>query len=503
MMIADRIRSISLVKFVKSRLMDSPLAYRLVHGAFWALAGVLGQRVLTFLVSILVARILGAVGFGELGIIQSTLGMFGVLAGFGLGTAATKYIAEYRLKDPGKADRIASFSILFALFCSGVISVACVLLSTWLAAQTLNRPEIAPMLSSGAILLFISTMGGVLSAILAGFEAFKTIAKINIWQGVAALVVTYPLVYLYNVEGAIASFTISAAVGLILSAVAARVEYRKHYFPCSHDRSIFHEWPIIWKYALPATLAGLMVTPVIWLTNMILVNQSGGYAEMGLFNAANQWRTAIISILSMLMSVMLSVLSETHGRDDKTDFKKIVSFNLRMSLQISLPLSILIITFSVPLAASFGREFLEAAPIIALLIAAVFLHVVTGSVGSALSGAGRAWTGTFMNLGWAAIMVICSLLFVPHLGGRGLAIAYLISYFIHGIWVMFYVEMKLARSTISGQWKLVAFSILIISASVYASLIETDRYYVQGILVLLSCLPILGKLTEVTRWRSR
>jgi len=38
--------------------------------------------------------LLGTVGFGELGVIQSTVGMFGVFAGLGLGMTATKYVAS-------------------------------------------------------------------------------------------------------------------------------------------------------------------------------------------------------------------------------------------------------------------------------------------------------------------------------------------------------------------------------------------------------------------------
>jgi hypothetical protein len=64
------------------RLEASPLGYRLARGAFWSLAGTFISRGLSLIASIIVARMLGKVGFGELGIIQSTMGMFGVFAGF-------------------------------------------------------------------------------------------------------------------------------------------------------------------------------------------------------------------------------------------------------------------------------------------------------------------------------------------------------------------------------------------------------------------------------------
>jgi len=43
---------------------------------------------------------------GELGIIQNTIGMFGTLAGFGMGLTANKHVAEFKRTDPAPAERI-------------------------------------------------------------------------------------------------------------------------------------------------------------------------------------------------------------------------------------------------------------------------------------------------------------------------------------------------------------------------------------------------------------
>ena len=61
---------------------------------FWTFAGTVISRGLMFVATVAVARILGKTAYGELGMIQSTVGMFSVFAGFGLGLTATKYVAE-------------------------------------------------------------------------------------------------------------------------------------------------------------------------------------------------------------------------------------------------------------------------------------------------------------------------------------------------------------------------------------------------------------------------
>ena len=79
-----------------ARIEASEIGYRLARGTFWSLAGAVVSRLLGLASFVIVARILGKSGYGHFGIIQSTVGMFGVFAGFGLGQTSTKYVAELR-----------------------------------------------------------------------------------------------------------------------------------------------------------------------------------------------------------------------------------------------------------------------------------------------------------------------------------------------------------------------------------------------------------------------
>ena len=78
-----------------ARIEASKIGYRLAMGAFWSMAGAVISRGLMLAAWVLVARMLGKTGYGELGMIQSTVGMFGVFAGFGFGLTATKHVAEF------------------------------------------------------------------------------------------------------------------------------------------------------------------------------------------------------------------------------------------------------------------------------------------------------------------------------------------------------------------------------------------------------------------------
>ena len=103
------------------------LRARFARGSAWSLAGQLVAYVLGVVSSALVGRALGVDGYGELGMIQSTVGMFGLFAGMGLGVTNTKHVAELRNNDPARAGRIMGLSLLVSVV-SGVAIVALLVL---------------------------------------------------------------------------------------------------------------------------------------------------------------------------------------------------------------------------------------------------------------------------------------------------------------------------------------------------------------------------------------
>ena len=73
---------------------EGSLRARFAIGAFWSVVGAVISRGFLLVASILCARFLGKEGFGALGMIQSTAGMFGAFAGLGLGLTIAKGIVN-------------------------------------------------------------------------------------------------------------------------------------------------------------------------------------------------------------------------------------------------------------------------------------------------------------------------------------------------------------------------------------------------------------------------
>ena len=154
----------------------------LAVGAFWALLGAVLSRGLTLASSIAAARILGTTGFGELGMIQNTQGLFGVLVGAGMGLAATKFVAEHRASDLAKAERYTGFAIFVAVASARLLAPL-----LFLFAGLNRRPcqfmrltwKRSLQVSTG--LLFFGTINGVQTGAIIGLGNFRTVAILNIF----------------------------------------------------------------------------------------------------------------------------------------------------------------------------------------------------------------------------------------------------------------------------------------------------------------------------------
>jgi O-antigen/teichoic acid export membrane protein len=431
---------------------------------------------------------LGTDGFGELGMLVSTVGLFGVLAGFGLGTTATKYIAECLRSEPRRAEAVLSLSLHIGIVLSLVAGLALAILAPWLADHSLGRPSLAPVLRISALLLAVSVVAGLLSASLAGFEAYKSIAASSVAQGLATPVVSLPCIWQFGVAGAIAGLTASAAVGLWWAQVALRRELKLHKLSLPPLKQAWDERRVLWTFAAPSMLSALMVVPVTWATNAMLANHPNGYAELGLFNAANQLKTLIAFVPSLLATALLPVLAGTLGEKGHDAFSKAVVTNLHVTWLISLPLAVVTILLGGPLAALFGHSFAASAPMISLLMVATFLTVINTPIGTALAGSGRMWIGAFMNLLWGVVLLVTCAVLVPRHGGIGLALSYVIAYTSHTVFQFVYFNMKIERNFV--RWPLACLSVFTLSLATVVAASANRSLILAATLAIIASAPL-------------
>ncbi len=422
----------SVLKPALARIEASEIGYRLAKGTFWSLSGAVISRGLAIVASIVVARTLGKVGFGELGIIHSTVALFQLFAGFGLGLTATKHVAEHRSTDPQRAGRIIGMAWMVTAVTGGICAILLAALAPWLAAHTLAAPHLSRLLQVTAIALFITALNAAQNGALSGFEAFKTIATRNLIAGALNFPIMIAGVLLAGLEGAVWAIVVSCAVNWVICHLAVRKEARRFNVPLSFSGCL-QELPLLWKFSLPAVLSGFMVTPVNWVCNAMLVNQPDGYAEMGVFSAANQWFGAILFLPHIISSVVLPILSERLGIKDVERSRRVLKFSMAVNALVVTPIAITGCFLSPIIMRLYGPSFGSGWITLTVILATAGLLAVQTPVGNIIAASGRMWLGFIMNSGWAIIFVGMTYVLITR-GSLGLASARLIAYIVHAAW---------------------------------------------------------------------
>ena len=419
----------------KRRVEASSLATRLIRGTFWSLVATVFSRFLGLASSMLVARILGKIGLGELGIIQSTVGMFSSFAGLGLGLAATKHIAEHRVHDPVAVGEAIGFLSRISLISGCLISFVVVIFAPWLAAHTLAAPQLAPELREGTLLLLFGVINGVQTGVLSGFEAFKTIARVNLISGFANFPMLICGAYFGGVAGTVWGMIAVLALNCYLNFLAVRTEAVKAGVPISRGKTAKH-FELIWSFGLPGMLAGLIFGPANWITNTLLVNQHDGYAEMGLLNATNSWFQAVAFLPNLLGQVLLPILATYTAAKDSRGVARALTITTWANAIIVFPVVALGCLFSRNIMELYGSGFAQGGPVLTLTLISGGILMIQGPITNQLIASGKMWAYFAAHIAWGCVFVVASLSFVPGHGATGLALARLLAYIVGGVGVV-------------------------------------------------------------------
>lgn len=401
------------------------LGARFARGAVWSLIGTVVSQGLGLAASIVTARLLGKSGFGELGMINSTVGVFGMLAGLGLGLTTTKYVAEFRTRDPDRAGRIIGLTSWAALSSGGLIAMMILVFAPLLATRVLNAPGLAPELRIGALLLLLYVLNGIQTGALSGLEAFKEIAQAKFLRGTASFPLIVAGVVIWRLRGAVWGLVATAALGWLFNTLFLRNKCRGAGVHV-HFKGIRREGSILWRFSLPAVLADIAAGPAIWAANAILANQRNGYSELGLFSAANQWRNALMFLPNILLQVALPILSslDIQGSDaERSRFARTFEITQTLTLAVVLPLGVLLICFSDVVMGFYGAQFSRGVTSLIGVALTVMIMGVSAATGPAIQASGRMWTGFTLNLVWGMVMLGLVWIFAPRMGANALAYA--------------------------------------------------------------------------------
>ena len=411
------------------------LSRRFAGAAFWSFAGAASQKILLLGTSFLCMYILGKAGYGKLSIVRSTIQIFVLFGAVGMGSTATKYIAEFRDKDPARLTGIYSIVNLFA-FSAGVLATAAILCFAHQIADYLKDPQLVNTVRIGALLLFFSIINSIQTGILTGLEKFREIAAISALGGIVEFVCIILGSVYFSVIGALLGY----GIGFLFLTVMNQYAIGKCRCPELHfSRKAVNvaDTKELLFFSIPLLGSSLLVSPVMWLSQSLLVRY-GDFSELGVYAAADQWRMVLLFIPSALSRIVLPMLSNLNGKDSVKSYLKVLKINLYVNAGTTF-LFLLLFLAVLPVILMCYRLSSSCYLIFAVLAGSTFFSSLAAVFGQAITSQGKTWIGLWFNLGWGVMVIVSTVLFLHlGLGALALALGMLTSYLLHTLFQGFY-----------------------------------------------------------------
>jgi len=312
------------------------------------------------------------------------------------------------------------------LFISGAVYLYSDLIAMQIAA-----PQLTYEIKISSFILFFSSINGIQTGILNGLQRFREVSIINAFAGVVSAILLILSAIYGNLDTVVFAFGANFIVLFLLNYFVLKKYFYNVFKINIFNLSNFKEIEVLWKFSLPAIFAGMMIGPITWACNYLLVNTPNGYAEMANFDIANQWRTTILFIPAAISQIALPLLASSIN--DKQSYNIVFRKNLKINFFIGLFFSIVLLLITPFIVKLYGQAYNGAFyPMIIMFITTVFISV-NNVIGQVIASQGRMWLGFMVNFLWGIVLLFLSYVFINYylLGAIGISLAYLISYIFH------------------------------------------------------------------------
>lgn len=353
----------------------------LFKDSFWAVFGNGLGNVLLLLVGIIIARLLGKDVYGAYGIAKTTMFQVALFSTFGLGYSATKFIAEYKTKDPTQLRAISYCALRTTILFSLLIGILVFVFARRIAIIA-NSPDLFWVFRFISFLVFFRAISTVCAGILAGFKQFKEIGINNIISGTTMLLLALPLTYYFKLNGALWSLALSQIVLAVLNSRDVIVLLK------SVEPSIrtISEKEII-LFSLPIAIQEFSYALFVWASNLLIVRYSS-FGEVGIYSACAQWNAVVLMIPNLLYNVVLSYLS---GLLNNNEHHKMLIKLIMINFICAFIPFLLVFACSPIIVSLYGDSFKGMMPVLNILIFSTVFYSCANVFYSNLLSIGKSW----------------------------------------------------------------------------------------------------------------
>ena len=374
--------------------------------------------------SIIVARMLGPNRLGSYALVAWTLGVAQLLINLGLNTTATKYIAECA----GGTIRKTTISDIFSAMLKirlpltfGAVSLMIIVAPFF--ARFYDNLQLKSYVIISACILVPYGISSLLDGVIQGIQKYEYLAvgtliaaPLSLLLSGVALWLGYGIVGLLIVTLIIDFLRLIVYLFLLRRYITLKFRWTSHFPVEVKDR--------IRRYGLHVAII-LFVDMIVWeRSEVFFLGHFRGASEVGFYSLAYGITERVMTVLPILSGVLMPMVSQLHGSNDKYNLQKLYLTSTRYLIFIAVPFSVGGILLSNPLVQLlYGKEYLPAALILKILLVSRCASVI--AIASASIQYGTEHQDFILK--WGSVLaggnLLMDIILIPRFGAIGAAIA--------------------------------------------------------------------------------
>ncbi len=180
-------------------------------------------------------------------------------------------------------------------------------------------------------------------------------------------------------------------------------------------------------FALPALLTAFVVAPTNWFAGTIVARQPHGLTQLGLFGAADRWRTLLMFLPVAILGGTLPILSNLHATGEHKAKRTLCRANLLITVAVTAAPACILALFPHPCMSVFGKQY-QAGAVMLLVLAITAVPQALNTFFGQQVILRSMWIRLGFDCVLASMTLIGARVLVPRYGGLGLALANLAAY---------------------------------------------------------------------------
>ncbi len=398
--------------------MKIPLSKALID-VQWAFISIVTASLAHFILRIILGRELGPDGLGVY-TLAFTIYLFGMqFAAFGIGSALTKYVAEF-LDDRATIRNYVSSGMTSSIITGTLMGVVLFLLAPYIAISFFHVPELEGMIQLTALCYPFIAVQKAVNGTLNGFRRMHLYAFLNIVQNVTVVAASIALVMLFEmgVMGAVIGFVGPTILVSALSPILIRdcIGFGSSFW----DTAALRATTVFGFYVVLGNSIAFLNTQV----DSILIGYYLNPTEVGIYAVAVLLAQTLTLIPGAVQRVTAPATATLYGKGDIEGVRRLYYSTLKKSLLISAGSAVLIAALGpYIIALLFTEEYLVSYVPLLILLLGYTVDASFAAVGATLSSIGKVHIPFRISTVCGVLNVILNILLIPILGIRGAALA--------------------------------------------------------------------------------